>query len=234
MQRRLFVLLLGILVLASGAAGAQTAEDQLKGLYFELRGGGVLLDDADNSGRGLTSDIVITSEFGTGFVVDGAVGYAHRSGFRGELALGYRNNDLDSLVITDDGGVGAFLGVGSLNGLSTGSVDGDVQMISVMANGYYDFDLGNGLRPFVGAGIGAGFVDVEASALGLRLVDDSDAVLAYQGLAGVSYGVTRDVSVSLLYSYFATGDPSLTDTAGASFDSEYSSHSLMLGIRFTR
>jgi opacity protein-like surface antigen len=234
MQRQLFVLFLGILILAPGTAGAQTAEDQLKGLYFELRGGGVLLDDADNSGPGFTGDFVVESEFDPGLVVDGAVGYAHRSGLRGEVAFGYRTNDLDRLALVEDGGLGAFLGLGSLNGLSSSDVDGEAQMISVMANGFYDFDLGNGIRPFLGAGIGAGFYDLEAELLGVELVDDRDTVFAYQGLAGVSYAMTRDVSVGVLYSYFATGDPSLSDAAGGSFDSEYSSHSLMLSIRFTR
>jgi len=234
MKKQLFALMAAVAILAPGAAGAQTAGDQLKGIYFELRGGGVLLIDADNSGPGLTSDIVITSEFGTGYLVDDAVGYAHSSGLRGELALGYRSNDLDSLTIANDGGVGNFLGVGSLNGLSTSNVGGDVRMISLMANGYYDFDLGNGLRPFVGAGIGAGFVDVEASVFGLKLVDDGDTVIAYQGVVGISYDVTRDMSVSLLYSYFTTADPSLTDVVGESFDTEYSSHNFMLGVRFTR
>jgi len=234
MHEKLLALIAALAILAPGAARAQSAQDQLKGLYFELRGGGVLLDDADNSGPGLTGDIVVESGFDTGYVVDGAIGYAHASGLRGEIALGYRSNDIDSLTIADDGGLGGFLGLGSLDGLSTSAVSGDARMISLMANGYYDFDLGGGLRPFLGAGVGAGFVSVDASLLGLKLVDDSDTVFAYQGLAGIGYEVTPAVSVSLLYSYFATTDPSFTDVLGGSFDSEYSSHSFMLGIRFTR
>jgi len=158
MHEKLLALIAALAILAPGAARAQSAQDQLKGLYFELRGGGVLLDDADNSGPGLTGDIVVESGFDTGYVVDGAIGYAHASGLRGEIALGYRSNDIDSLTIADDGGLGGLLDLGSLNGLSTSAVSGDARMISLMANGYYDFDLGGGLRPFLGAGVGAVFI----------------------------------------------------------------------------
>ncbi len=220
-------------VLLPASVSAQTYEDASKGIYFEIRGGGTLLSDADNSGAGITTDIVIESEFDLGFVVEGAVGYAHDSGVRGELALGYRQNDFDKLTITNDGGVGAFLGVGSLNGISV-NTDGDVGALSFMANGYYDFDLGSKFKPFVGVGLGVALIDVDASVLGVTIVDDDDTVFAYQGMAGVSYEISESISASLFYNYFATIDPEFTDAAGGSFDSEYQSHNFMVGVRISR
>ncbi len=230
--------LLGVLaataLIAPGAVAAQSDQESFKGLYFDIRGGASSLSDADNSGSGITSDIVIESEFDTGYVLDGAVGYAHPSGLRGEIALGFRSHDIDTLTITNDGGVGVFLGVGSLNGLSTSDVDGDVRTVSLMANGFYEFDVGSGFKPFVGAGAGAAFLDVEAALVGVTIVDDDDTVFAYQGMAGVSYQISPDLSLSLLYNYFATADPSFSDAAGGSFDSEYDSHNIMVGLRFMR
>jgi OmpA-OmpF porin, OOP family len=71
---------------------------------------------------------------------------------------------------------------------------------------------------------------------GGRTVDDNDNRFAYQGIAGVSYSVTPQWKVALDYRYFATLDPefSATTPGGAStkVDSEYSSHTVMLGLRY--
>ncbi len=233
MKTRLFTAIVAAVLISPIAAAAQGYEDALKGLYFDIRGGASLVPDADNSGAGITSNIVIESQFDPGFVIDAAVGYEHPSGLRGELALGYRLHDVDTLTITNDGGVGVFLGVGSLNGLGA-TADGDVQTISIMANGFYDFDFDSKFKPFVGAGLGAAFIGADVSVGGVNIVDDNDEVFAYQGMLGISYAFSGEVTASLLYSYFATTDPEFTDAAGGSFDSEYSSHNVMVGLRFTR
>lgn len=233
MRKMMFPMTVVLAVMIPAAAWAQSYDDAAKGIYLDLRGGAGLLMDADNSGAGITSDIVIESEFDTGFVIDVAVGYADPSGFRGEIAIGYRANDLDTLTIADDGGVGAFLGVGSLNGISV-NADGEVTALSGMLNGYYDFDVDGGFKPFIGAGIGLARIEVDGSVLGVTIVDDDDTVFAYQGLAGISYEITQSVTASLLYSYFATTDPEFTDAAGGNFDSEFGSHAVMVGIRISR
>lgn len=217
-------------MLMPGMAAAQSYEDVLKGLYFDIRGGGSLLSDADNS----DGIVVIESDFDPGYVIDGAIGYAHPSGFRGEIALGYRAQDIDTLTITNDGGLGVALGIGSLNGLATSNFNGDVETFSAMANAFYDIDFGSKFKPFVGVGVGTALISVDLSGLSTQLVDDSDTVFAYQGMAGVSYEFNETVTASLLYNYFATTDPSFTDEAGGPFDSEYASHSIMVGLRISR
>ncbi len=85
-----------------------------------------------------------------------------------------------------------------------------------MANGYYDFHFDSGLKPYIGAGVGVSFLSVEAElsggqAAGRKLVDDSDAVFAYQAFAGIGYEIQvagRPVTMLLDYSYFANQDPS--------------------------
>ena len=202
------------------------------GLYFSVMAGGNLLEDADNTGGGIT----ITSEFDTGFGFAGAGGYKYTNGIRVEGEIGYRQNDFDRLVVTNDGGVGVALGVGSLNGLSL-DADDEVSALSFMLNGYYDFDLGSAWMPYVGGGVGLAFIDAEASVLGVTVVDDDDTVFAYQFGAGIGYVAStsqtfEEYVFTLDYRYFATADPTLTDTAGSGFDSEYSSHYIGVGLRF--
>ncbi len=202
------------------------------GFYVNVMAGVNFLQNADNTGGGIT----LTSEFEPGFGLAGAGGYKFSNGIRLEGELGYRRNALDRLVVTNDGGVGVALGVGSLNGLSL-DADDEVSALSFMVNGFYDFDLGSGWMPYVGGGVGLALVDAEASVLGVTVVDDDDTVFAYQIGAGIGYVAStsqplEEYVVTLDYRYFATADPSLTDAAGGAFDSEFSGHYFGVGMRF--
>ena len=120
-------------VLLPMSVSAQSYEDTMKGIYFDLRGGLTSLSDSDLSGSDLSAafpGVTFEAEFDNGFGIEGAVGYEHPSGFRGELALGYRSNDFDNL---------------SADGISA-SVGGQVEALSVMANGYAAFDVGAGFK----------------------------------------------------------------------------------------
>ena len=203
-------------VLLPTSVSADSYEDTMKGLYFDLRAGGSFLSDADNEGPA-TGGITIESEFNTGFVVEGAVGWEHESGFRGELALGYLQSDIDSLTVPP-------------NSLSA---DGDVSTFTFMVNGYYALNLDK-FRPYVGVGVGGAHVSADISALGFQAVDDSDTVFAYQGIVGLEYRLSDSVSLGARYAYFATQDPTFFDTAGFEFDSEVQSHNVMATIRISR
>ncbi len=202
------------------------------GIYLDLRGGGAFVTDSELNGPG-TVNMDIEAEFDPGFMFEGAAGYDHpTTGWRGEVAVGWRSSDIDSLTITNDGGIGAAAGVGSLNGISTG-VDGEVDAISFMGNGYYDFDLGGRFAPFVGAGVGVVLIDVNADAGGIKLADDEDSVFAYQGTAGVAYEINSFWTASAAYTCFAAEDADLRNTGGGQFDAEYDAHTIWLGIRLT-
>jgi len=196
-------------------ANAQSQDDSW---YFELRGGLNYLTDSDITVSGTPGSI--EAEFDAGYAVQGAVGYEHSSGFRGELELGYRDNSLDAF---QSGGV--TIPAGTLG------LDWEVSALTVMANGYYAFDTGTGFKPFIGAGVGAAFLDAEASILGLSGSEDSTE-FAYQGIVGIEYEIPTDsmtVGLGIRYVYFATSDP---DFDGV--ETEYSSHNVLAGIRLSR
>lgn len=219
------VVVSGAAALALVLSSAQAAE----GPYVSLQGGASFLSDADNVGGGVS----IESSFETGFGLAGAVGYGIRnSGIRVEGEVSYRRNGLDKLTITNDGGVGAALGVGSLNGLSL-AADGNVSALSGMVNAFYDFRLANRVKPYVGGGVGVARLSInDAAVLGVTVVDDDDIVFAYQVGGGVGFEATPATTIFLDYRYFATADPSFSDVLGGAFESEYASHNVSVGLRY--
>ena len=104
-----------------------------------------------------------------------------------------------------------------------------------MLNLLYDIPTGTAFTPYLG--VGGGYARVKADgvrpiAAGLVDVDDSDNVFAYQGILGVAYGITPNLKLGLDYRYFATQDPEFSASNGASVDSEYSAHTVLIGLRW--
>ena len=195
---------------------ATASQAQERGVYGELRGGAVFVTDADATNLGGLNG---TMSNDTGFLLEGAVGYSYGNGVRAEFALGYRQNDLDEFEVPPVAPV---------------SADGDFSAFTVMGNVYYDFDLdgtggiGSGVTPFVGAGIGAAFVETEVRAFGgvpLSAEDQDDTAFAWQIIAGLAYEISPDVTATVSYSYFATPD---IDFDGVGY--EYASHNILAGI----
>ena len=91
------------LVLLPITSAAQTAGD----LYFGVRGGAVILNDAElTDTTGTLQALGAELEMKTGFGVAGAIGYDWRSPpnyateFRAEFEVSYRYNDADSVTFT--------------------------------------------------------------------------------------------------------------------------------------
>ena len=115
-------------------------------------------------------------------------------------------------------------------------ISGKAEALTLLVNGYYDFHLESGLKPYVGAGMGVAFLSADAEGFGRKLTDDSDAVFAYQAFAGVGYEVNvggQPVTFLLDYSYFASQNPTITGkTTGTEFEFEFNGHYLGLGALF--
>ena len=112
----------------------------------------------------------------SGWTVDAAVGRQIDSHFRAE----------GQLIYSDDK---AKVG------------DGRIKMSAGLANGYYDFDTGTKLRPFVGAGVGIGQVKLDGGP-----VQDDDTGFAYQLLTGVAYPINDKLSAQVGYRYLGVND----------------------------
>jgi len=106
--------------------------------------------------------------------------------------------------------------------------DTDFDTTSLMANALYDFGSGN-VRPFIGAGVGWGSVNVDN---GTDEADDSG--LAWQLLAGLAMATGPRGNFDITYRYFNVSDLTLDDgTGGAVLNSDYSDHSITIGYRYS-
>jgi opacity protein-like surface antigen len=125
----------------------------------------------------------------TGYALNGAVGYNYDPA-RAEFAIGYQRHDLKH-------------------------VSGHLSYWTFMANAYYDFEMGSGVKPYVMGGLGAATVD--SSWLG-----DNDTDFAWQLGAGLGFKIDESTTFDLGYRYLRPENG----------DTNFKSHNIMAGIRY--
>ena len=86
-------------------------------------------------------------------------------------------------------------------------------------------DMG-GISPYLGGGLGVGFVNVDVDSIsGVSLdASDSETGFAYQVGGGLMWGLTDDVALDLGYRYRGV----MVDD----YDQSLTSHNVLLGINF--
>ncbi|MEM1021658.1 MAG: P44/Msp2 family outer membrane protein, partial [Pseudomonadota bacterium] len=110
---------------------------------------------------------------------------------------------------------------------------GDVSTVFVMANAYYDFRNSSDFTPYLGAGIGIGFVDVDYSPSATPIIQDNATAFAYQVMAGATYDVSASTGLFLGYRFRGTSDVSVeADLFSADFDIENTASIIEAGLRF--
>ncbi|HEV7264659.1 MAG TPA: OmpA family protein [Falsiroseomonas sp.] len=235
-------LLATTLLVVPGLAAAQP----VSGLYI-AGGAGVnwLMDtDLDSTGQLATALTAAgrptTGEIGfdLGWVGVISLGYGFGNGVRAEIEGSYRQNDVDEIT-----------GFGGTTGAS-----GEARSYGVMANAFYDFDLGAaaefaGVRfmPYVGVGVGyiwREFDDVRAGVLGGTVrTDGSDGRFAYQAIVGAATSLNQYVpglALTAEYRFLGTLEQDIdTSSGGGSFtvsrggtESENFNHSILIGLRY--
>ena len=209
-----------LLALALALIAPSAAAEQ-HGYYMTVHLGSTLMKDAGNSGSTLDFETEQKIGYGASFIM----GYEWLSGFRAEGEFTYRKHELDKIDVGRTGGI-TNLRVGSAD------TDGDIETLAFMANGTLNYLTESRFSPFVLAG--AGFVRYAANdvrALNVDIVNDHDWVFAYQVGGGFAYAISEIFDFEVTYKYLITEDPSLRDSAGRKFESEYASHSIMFGFR---
>jgi len=148
--------------------------------------------------------VQVNLNLNTGFNGELAVGYKFPD-FRTDLSLGYSNFSSVSQTTTVTNVAGAKL---SNSQAGQGSVD----LLTVMANAYYDFKIKNQngtlsrWSPYIGAGIGWGNLSTPSCATpGCQSFSGGSAsTFAYQGKVGISYRATNSGFVFLEGGYLGT------------------------------
>lgn len=157
--------------------------------------------------------------------------------FRATSSLGYQLKDGFALEI---GGSYQRFDVDDVSGTSTGSNltvvnnegEGSVSMYSLTANIKKEFNIQQPFTPYIMSGVGLGLhkaKDVQGSGA-TTSVDGLGFALVYQFGAGIMYPVSKQTSLDLGYRYFGTSDTDI-ESNGVDYTADYSSHSLMVGIK---
>ena len=170
-----------------------------------------------------SEDVTYSLTSGAAFL--GAVGCDYGS-FRIEGEFGYQTFKMDQSTAIYDGETPVVFGA-SCNG----------HVFSLLANGYYDFPVGNSIKPYVTAGIGMAnvrFADLSFS--GHSPVSLDSNALAYQIGAGIALPVSKKVTIDARYRYFGTGLFTMPEKYVAKIDplgaeTSLHAHQVLLGMR---
>jgi len=211
MKRQLSGILCLLILLVSAEAPADT-------LYFAVQAGFSTQPTSDNEDpNDPTNNFELNTQ--AGYNAAFAVG-AKFGSLRAEVEAVYRNNPNDKFIEAS-GPVGA---------------DGDLSMLTIFLNGYYEMDIFGVVTPYVGVGVGYGTVSLDLKRLdGTLVVDDNDTVYSYQLMAGAAFNLTENFSLTAEYRYFDTiTDAELTLAGGVDFveNSDIRSQEIRFGIRY--
>ncbi len=194
------------------------------GWYVSGTVGAQGIEQQDNVGPNRSTKIDFDPDFGTAF------GLGYRIGrHRYELAFEYRTNSVKELTF---------------NTVPQPTARGSSRTYAGMINYYIDF-LPNrrNFRPYIGAGLGFAEVDHNVR-YGMARFIDSDTVLAYQAIGGVSGDIPKRSRMSpegmewfAEFRYFGTTHPTLNRFGGPPppintlMKSEYNTYGMMIGLR---
>lgn len=192
---RLFITTAVAALAMAGAAAAQTAPAAsaapASGQYIAVSGGLIGKTDYD---YGFANGWSVDADVKAG--AQGAIAWGTSIGanWRGEIALGYRSQKVDSALTSN---VGVFT-----------ATDGKVKALSIDLNGYYDFPVSGPVKPYLGAGIGAAQVKIDDG-----LLDDKGDALTLQAMAGASVAVSPRISLFAEGRYQYTGSIKVKTTS---------------------
>ncbi|MEO1252105.1 MAG: acyloxyacyl hydrolase [Pseudomonadota bacterium] len=245
--------------LAVGVASAAHAQDT----YVSVSGGATFLNDSDNegtfvgdfaTGEGTTipagtvlpdgTGVGWTTEFDTGWMVNGAVGRDF-GWFRGEIEVGYQSNGVDThtgvtaagtIPLDSEDAAVLITGQDTNLGVTVGDLvaagQGEVETVFVMANAFLEYENTSPFTPYVGIGAGVGFVDVNYAPSATTIIDDNSTEFAYQAMAGIGYEVTPNTTLFAGYRYRATLDANVDASLfDANFDIENRASTVEAGLR---
>ncbi|WP_182087099.1 outer membrane beta-barrel protein [Aureimonas sp. ME7] len=181
-----------------------------------------------------------------GFGAGGGIGYKATDWLRFDATADYWKRNVEAV-----NGSGWFCGFSSLCATRDA---GKIEAVELLANVYADLGTVAGFTPYVGAGLGAVYVNYSdvastatcpsgtsaCSALGAaaRYIGEDSWRFAYALSAGVSYDVTDRIAIDTGYHYLQVTDGDsyrfepAAGTRLASEDDGFDRHTIRAGLRF--
>jgi opacity protein-like surface antigen len=180
-----------------------------------------------------------------GFTGDVALGFHFFRMLRGEIMFNYINRKISDNSAKIQSGPGVFALPG--NRQTTGTVDSKVQTFVGMVNGYIDLLEWHRFIPYVGAGVGFAANKLDnvrvtgnpAATVNITYSSRTNTELAWQLTAGTALHLTEQWTGDLYYRYMDLGkvksstQNNINDRFSGPVSGSYSSHMVMLGVRYS-
>lgn len=113
---------------------------------------------------------------------------------------------------------------------------GDVTSTTATLNAYYDIETGTALTPYLGAGIGFAFIDLDSQTEIYGRsggADDSDTTFTVHGEIGLTYDLSEKTKFYTAYRLSHVGETEFEDNSGSMINGSSMNRSLILvGIRY--
>lgn len=166
-------------------------------IYITILGGGDFLK-GDNSGEQVSIPFTRTAyrfDSDTGFVIAGAAGMHFDRwlrGLRAEIEASYRRNDVKGSWSSD-----TFFGSGS------GPIDANLSNFALLANVWYDINVGMKFAPYLGGGVGWDRAEFDGIFVGGGpQFHFENSGFAYQLGGGLNYPIQDGVNIGFGYRFF--------------------------------
>jgi opacity protein-like surface antigen len=173
--------------------------------YVSLFGGASWLRDVNTNYEyeGYAGHYQADPHTETGFIVGGALGAHVTDDLRVEVEVAYSENNVDKIHYAD--------AVNVDNG--NYDADGHFEILTFMANLWYDLPLNERLTPYIGGGAGIAIVDAKAgysdsnASLYDPIFDGSETVFAFQLGAGLKWNLWDHVALDVGYRFRGIDGP---------------------------
>tara|TARA_R110000868_G_scaffold392875_1_gene663721 strand:- start:31844 stop:32506 length:663 start_codon:yes stop_codon:yes gene_type:complete len=215
MLKRLLVGVTAILALSTTAFAASADHKTQDGMYMSAMGGWNFMMDANvNNFAGTGDRLSRNSQVGYNF--GGAIGY-QMNNVRVEFAVDTLRSNDHSITL---GGEKA-----------TGDI-GYAQILPVMVNAYYDFNMMHSrFVPYVGAGIGYAQTEEGESGAFLNVSGNTNAnVFAYNFMGGVKYNLNDKINFFAEYRYLGTSHASYMAANDVKVGTSYGDNMINFGV----
>jgi opacity protein-like surface antigen len=232
MGRKRLLMAAAASALALGVSTADAADieptPEMPGWYVSLFGGASWLEEVKTDYT-YSSNYTFNhdDETDTGFIVGGAIGTHLMEDLRVELEVAYSENDVDKI---------------NYGGYFPRSFDafGSFEILTFMANIWYDVPLSETLNPYIGGGAGVAIVDGRSGYAGNDgpNFDSSEVEFAFQLGAGLRWHAFDNVTFDVGYRLRGIDGPSFEPDAdhvplAQNYEADWMwSHNVIGGVSF--
>ena len=173
-----------------------------------------LLGSAGTGGE-LSTEI----ESDTGYAISFAFGRRHNHRLRSEIELALRGNDTSFEFAGSP--IDDTLGIPF-----PANDEAEIRAYSIMKNFITEFQSNSRFTPYIGAGLGWSYIDLEAPSVD---IDEGDGTFSYQAIGGVATTINNAADFIVEYRFFGTTE---IDVDGIEDSVTYRAHNLFLGVKF--